>query len=742
MFRRTLLLALFCLGVQMALRGETPISAPGNTLMALGFYAGAEDAYRAELSNTQSAENIKGLMQALLAQEKASQARDLLESPLAAKLTVSEKTLYEALIRAQEGSYTELSGISPAELDANETDLMYFFQGLELFSKKNLQGAEALWIKLRPSSQLRPWVAALSAGSRSEKLQAPNPSANTAPEIPKGINSRSWPTVRNYLLGMICSGQGTSARTYILGNTSAMPKGESELLIAYSYPAQTPERATALMKALPDLESPELLSFAVGLCARETVINMTDVEDQIKQRKSQPTVAMLLAQNYIQKGAFSHAYKLLTAISGETIASSWRSVYYSTLAVAAENLPTPRRREAADALAKWRALPSTTKAESDEISRQIGDILYQNGDYSDAAIAYSKYPSHLLQTVLSYLKADRPDDARTALLKQNSAEFSQALLAYLLYIRDHEGNVEDAYKPFERHSIQSQERWPIDYLRIDSLSATKPEAALSKLEGLAVSNEAPYKDYFEMEKYQLLMQLGRRDEARQMLDGILSRKTVSREFALLGFEQALIEGRGETAMEIAPKIGDLPNGDRVRLMLIDAESLGNPPELLAQDQKAIESLAPGERIRPLILMAKRWALIGHPEKARTIIEALKESTLGVQDAQEIEFLRATIDEITADPAAEGEFLALSERPEDDIRLRGLIRYAAYETQHNKAQVARDIFYKKMYGIVSKPFPKELLDNKEEILKALTIIATALPDKDADVLRGWIQEQFK
>ena len=80
------MVALSFLGSQLALGAEVAIPGQGATLMSLGFYAGAEDAYRTGLANTVSVENIKGLMQSLLAQEKTSQARDLLESPSAGKL--------------------------------------------------------------------------------------------------------------------------------------------------------------------------------------------------------------------------------------------------------------------------------------------------------------------------------------------------------------------------------------------------------------------------------------------------------------------------------------------------------------------------------------------------------------------------------------------------------------------------------------------------------------------------------
>jgi len=63
MLKKSLLwvLMLASLGPTQGIANGLPLPGQGATLMSLGFYAGAEDAYREELASGGSASTIKGL---------------------------------------------------------------------------------------------------------------------------------------------------------------------------------------------------------------------------------------------------------------------------------------------------------------------------------------------------------------------------------------------------------------------------------------------------------------------------------------------------------------------------------------------------------------------------------------------------------------------------------------------------------------------------------------------------------
>lgn len=699
-------------------------------LLSLGFYAGAEDAFQ-KLENVNSTPHgVKGLLQSLLAQGKTGKAAVLLNSDAVKKLNASQVSLYSSLLSFQQGVLLPLGPVDEAALDANEQAWWRYAQGLQAFAQGRIDDAQSAWSQLPAGSVSALWAQAT--------LKDSHQSNDELQKRLKKLRRQDWPIAWNMILGMISRGEYTLARQWLERDIAKLPRAQAGLLKALTYPAQTPERVEALMALLPTLDDPALLTMVIGFCSRETAINLSDVEQQLADRRTQAPLALILAQAWIQKGSLSHAYELLAAAKPETLPAAWQSAYYSTLASLACGVTPARYREAANALLKLRALPGTTPEDAQIIDQQVADAYFKNNDFADAAQAYEKNTSLWgLQAVLAWLKADKPEEARRV-LQSDFAGRGDAVLAYLMDARRRGADVEEAYRALQGQNLTIQSRWPIEYLRVVVLEDKNPQAALEKIESLSdLPSDAAYRVHFLLKRYQLLTQLHQTAQANALLDEIIQQDTVPQQFALIALSRALIEQRPQEAIELLPKVEKLSPADKVKIMLLVARQLGNPAKELDRIEAAIETLSPAERIPNLIILAQRWCEAGNLARAQTIVEALQETAVDGPLRDEIDFLRASLDELAGNPLAEAQWTALSQREASDIKTRALIRLAAYYAQHGKAKEAQTIFYGHLATLVGQPLPDALLPKRDEILKALTALLPALPPAAADRVSDWL-----
>lgn len=732
--------------------------------MKLGFYAGAEDAFRRE-------QNPQGLLQSLLAQRKTQQARNVLALEMAQKLNRDQREFYTTLATLQEGTQLKKIGVNAEGLDARERTVLWYVNGLRAFTDGDFAGAEAIWRELPAEAPEALWVSALLQGSIADEQpkNSKNPLriaagmfADKGKEVEgrlKKVRRQDWPLVKNYCLAMIAQGNGERARKFLGSNTKRWPENADEagLIAAISYAPKTAERAEALMKLLPTLSKPEIITAAVGFCLEENAVNLNDVEQQLGEKKKEAATALILAQAWTQKGSFNRAYELLSGTGMENaLPAQWKEAYYSTLATLACSGTSPRYREAANALMKRRELPEQSAEQKALLQAQIGDMYLKNGDFADAAAAYEKESSTLPQAVMAWLKADKPKEAQR-ILAVGFAGAPEARLAYLMDVRQRGENVEEAAKLWSvngKNTVAAleNENWPVEYLRVEGMAATDPKGALEYLEGLkfaTVEGRAPeYKVYFDLQKYHLLRRMKNAAQADAMLDEITRGGNPPKEFLLIAIEKALMEHKPEMVMALIEsggaagtlmgQNGVLNQTDRVGLMLLVAEALGNKMEVLEKVQMAVEALPSAERMEKLSVLARRYAVGGNLEKARSIVDALQESSMDGTIRDEVDFLRATIDELRGDPVAEAELRTLGQREEPSVRMRGLARLAAYYAQHDRAKDARTIFYAQLAPLTTKPLPREFLGAREEIAKAFVALSKALPEVEAAKVLDWVE----
>lgn len=700
-------------------------------LLKLGFYSGAEDAFQKIENTGTTAPTFKGLLQALLAQGKTSKAAALLASDAAKSLSPSETRLYASLVSFQQGVILPLGPVDEKNLDETELAWLHYAQGLEAFAQGRYEDAQRAWSDLPVGSISALWAqASLKDGVEdSKELQ----------KRLKKLRRQDWPIASNMILGMLARGQNVEARGYIDRDVAKLPRAQAALLRALTFPAQTPERTEALMALLPTIDDPSLLTITIGFCANELAINLNDVEQQLLDKKAQASIALILAQAWIQKGSLAHAYELLASAKPETLPLAWQAAYYSTLASLSSGSTPARYREAANALIKLRALPGTSAQDALAIDQQIADAYFKNGDFVDAAQAYEKNISLFgVQAVLSWLKADKPDEARRV-LQTDFPGRGDAVLAYLLDVRRRGANVEDAYRSLQGSHLDIQTRWPIEYLRVIVLEDKNPQAALEKLVSITdIPADAPFKVHFDLKRYQLLTQLHKIPEANSLLDEIIKQEKVPEQFALIALSRALIDQRPQEAIELLPKVEKLSPSDKVKIMLLVARQLGNSPKELERIEAAIEKLSSAERVPNLIILAQRWAEAGNLARAQTIVEALQETAVEGSLRDEIDFLRASLDELAGNPLAEAQWVSLSQRDTSEIKLRALIRLAAYYAQHGKPKEAQTVFYAQLAPLVGRPLPDNLLSKRDEILKAFAAMLPALPPSANDRINDWIE----
>lgn len=713
------------------------VPSQGEQLLKLGFYSGAEDAFRKVETTGATPESTKGLIQALLAQGKWAKAAALLNSENAKNLNSEQIKLYTSLVSFQQGVVLPLGYVKEESLDTTEQQWLRYARGLQAFAQGQYDEAQNFWSGLPQESVSALWAQASLKDSEGEDLQA----GKELQKRLKKLRRQDWPVASNVILGMLARGQNLQARNFIDRDIAKLPKAQAGLLRALTFPARTPERTEALMALLPTVDDPALLTIVIGFCANEVAINLSDVEQQLGDKRTQAPIALILAQAWVQKGSLGHAYELLVAAKPESLPAEWQAAYYSTLASLCSSSTPARYREAANALIKWRGLPTTTPEQALAIDQQIADAYFKNADYADAAAAYEKNTALFgVQAVIAWLKADKPEEARRV-LQNDFAGRAEALLAYLMDARRRGTNVEDAYKQLEGGKLDIASRWPIEYLRVVVLEEKNPQAALEKI--LAVNDipaDASYKVHFDLKRYQLLVQLHKTQEANDLLDEIVKNDKVPEEFALIALSRALMDQKPQEAIELLPKVEKLSPSDKVKIMLLVARQLGNAPKELERIEGAIEALPSAERVPNLIILAQRWAEAGDLNRALTIVEALQESAVEGTLRDEIDFLRASLDELAGNPLAEAQWVALSQREAPEIKQRALIRLAAYYASRGKSKEAQTLFYAQLASFVSGRLPENFSSKRDEILKSFAAIATALPAQDADRVNDWIEAQ--
>lgn len=699
-------------------------------LLRLGFYAGAEEAFQKLESINSTPQGVKGLLQSLLAQGKTVKAAALLNSDASKKLNASQVSLYSGLLSLQQGVLQPLGNVDAAALDPDEQAWWHYAQGLQAFAAGRLEEAQSAWSFLPAGSVSALWAQATLKGGEQNNAELQ--------KRLKKLRRQDWPIAWNMILGMITRGEVELARQWLDRDIAKLPRAQAGLLKALTYPAQTPERVDALMALLPVVDDPSVLTIVIGFCSNETAVNLSDVEQQLADRRAQAPIALILAQAWIQKGSLAHAYDLLAEAKPETLPAAWQSAYYSTLASLASGVTPARYREAANALLKLRSLPGTSTEDALTIDQQVADAYFKNNDFADAAQAYEKNVSLWgLQAVLAWLKADKPEEARRV-LQSDFAGRGDAVLAYLMDARRRGADVEEAYRALQGQSLSIQSRWPIEYLRVVVLEEKNPQAALEKIQNISdLPADAPYKVNFDLKRYQLLTQLHQTEQANALLDEIIKQETVPQQFALIALSRALIDQRPQEAIELLPKVEKLSAADKVKIMLLVARQLGNPAKELERIEAAIETLSPAERVPNLIILAQRWCEAGNLARAQTIVEALQETAVDGPLRDEIDFLRASVDELAGNPLAEAQWTALSQREAGEIKTRALIRLGAYYAQHNKTKEAQTIFYSHLAPLVGQPLPDVLVPKRDEVLKAFTALLPALPPPAADRVSDWL-----
>ncbi len=696
-------------------------------LSSLGFYQGAETLFRQVSPPTP--ESQRGLLQTLLAQNKPEAARELLASPAAVGLQKDGRALYEALVALELGEPFPKLDFDDDALLPEEKTFAGYIRGLEAFVRADYDDALKYWRDLPPETLPALWSAALlPGGETSEK--------NLEKKVQK-LRRADYPLVKYFVLGALARGAPEQARELLKKNALHLTPAQEALLGALTYPEKTPERSEALIKALAASDDPKLLTVAVMLAQKETVINLRDVETQLKTKDA--VVALILAQAWQERGAFARAWELLAAARAEKIPEVYREAFYSTQALLAESQTPPRYREAADALIKWRELSGTSPELSGILQRRIGDAYFKNGDYADAAAAYRKaLPSCARAAVLAHLKAGAPEAARE-LLQENFDGWGDALLAYLFDQREKGRDVEALALEFNER-LGGLGLTGIDYLRVDALAEKEPEKAVARIDGILASlpRENALWRAFELKKYRLLVRLRRMDEASALLQKVLAEEKPPREFVLLALERALAEGRARDSWELLEKVGSLPPAERLDIQFLIADLSGNTPEILARLQKEIEVLPANERFGKMLLLARRFAAAGALEKALELQEALAESSIEGAKRDETDFLHAMILELSGDAAAEAAYVALSQREARALSLRASAALAAYYARKGLREQARAVFYDKLAELAKGTLPEELRPWRGEIFKALNAVLGALNEPDAKVLAGELE----
>lgn len=694
-------------------------------LLQLGLYAGAQEAFKEIQARQPSTAAAQGLLQSLLVQGKAAEASLELNALPENILNTDQRKLYAALGVTS----TEPLEVNLANLDPVEAAWAQYYVGLQAFAAGNYTQAEASWKSLSADDSPYWLKVALTRQATAETTELE--------KHLKKMRRQDWPLVRNYLLGMVVRGQAVEARGFIDSNVARLPTFQAGLIRAITYPEKTPQRAEALMGLLPAAPVGSDTNIVVMLALNEPTLGLSDIEQQLGERKKEAPTALILAQAWLQKGSVGRAYDLLGGVSVERLGADWRAAYYSTLGHAAANLQPARYREAANALQKWRELPSTTAQEAQLIDRQIADAYYKNADYADAAGVYEKnLRFDGLPAVLSWLALGKTAQAQRLLQQRPVFEqWDQAVLAYLLEVRKQKGDLEEAYTALGADLPSKLQSWPIEYLRIVDAEEKSPGTALKMLQSLPAMQD-PAGSLFELKEYQLLLRLGEGAKANALLERVMARPSLAREWVSPLLARALANQKPAEAISLLTKAKDISPSDRVNIMFLVASQMGNEAAELEKIQEAIVQLPAAERPTKMLMLGQRWAQIGRLSQARATLEALQESSLQTDLRSELEFLGATISEMEGDALAENQWLALSQRSTAGVRLRALARLGAYYAQHGQPAKAKEIFYKDLAGLMMQ-WPEDLQSSRQEVLKAMTVLSAILPTTDANSVLDWV-----
>jgi hypothetical protein len=705
-------------------------------LQAAGFYNASAEVYLSLEAIEPSRDSLTGLLQSYLASGNSAAVLRLTQAN-AERLGTDRLKLYTSLARLQQGLPLGnlLSELSTSSLDPIEQHWHTFARGLKASSEGDLEQAAQLWSSLPADDTAWIWAQA--------SLPSSNQKSSQIAAALKRMARQDWPVARLYLSSLIAQGRVEEVRSFLAGKNNRLPSGDTLLLRALSFPANTPERTEGLMQALAASGEDAVLTRAiVGYALAERALNVGDIQAQLGSRMQDPMLGLIVAQAWLNQAGKERAYEILSAMAVDRLEPQLQAIVYAKQAELAYAFEPVRYREAADALRRQRNLPTTSPEEAIILQEAIGDALFARGDYADAAVAYERNtPQFGYKATLSWLRAGKIEEVRRLLTTGGYPNWGQALLAYLIEVKKSGADPLQAYAEFSQTPLPPLQRWPIDYMTITAQATSNPTAALAALESLRAQPELANIEPMALLHYRLLTSSGLSDRADALLDQELERPGSSLAFVRLAIERALRLRQPERALPLLPRLTDLGANERIGIMLMVAESLDNATVALDQVQSAIDTLPRTQRVPRLLQLAQRWASIGRLDKAAAITDALLESAIEGPQRTQAEFLSATIAELKNDPQAETLLLGLASRQSASTALRANARLAAYLVQHARPTEGLKIFYAQLSALPISGWPEgSSPTDRAQVLRSLKVIVPLLPPADAATLNDWITQE--
>jgi hypothetical protein len=247
----------------------------------------------------------------------------------------------------------------------------------------------------------------------------------------------------------------------------------------------------------------------------------------------------------------------------------------------------------------------------------------------------------------------------------------------------------------------------------------------------------PWRIQFELMRYDWLLEKAPAD-AYAYLDTLSARFPNNPDLVRREIEAGF--SRHEKLPELLARLDsiNLSPADRARVLLAAAQSTADGADLLSRAQKIITDLpASPDRDSLVLWLLKIKTAQGSFNEALAGCERILETNISADMRNRTELLRASVLEALGDPGAENAYLSLTQRPDEDIRIRAQARLAVFYSNKGRKDEAKSLLRGELLEYLKRG--NLSVDVLRDLAYAYANLKGLLSPDEADTLQNWLED---